>query len=215
MMKKKSPIKIIIIIVLVCIVIGIAGFIWYKNGTRRAIKGLDDPIQEPAEGSVILEASGYNFVTTFLYSYDIDALVVHTKDYYGNSVEDQLSHKDLALAWGAVAEYNEFIDFHWHQEGRFYSYKVDTRKELDNVGGIKGISQHSSNNHIISADGGVESQIRAIRRGDHVRLKGYLVNLDGIASGGKSYHWHTSTTRNDTGNHSCEVFYVTEVTWLD
>ena len=82
MMKKKSPIKIIIIIVLVCIVIGIAGFIWYKNGTRRAIKGLDDPIQEPAEGSVILEAGGYNFVTTFLYNYDIDALVVHTKDYH-------------------------------------------------------------------------------------------------------------------------------------
>ncbi len=214
-MTKKKTVSTICVIVIVSVLIGVIIFFWYRNGTRRAIRDIDDPIQEPAEGSVILEAGGYRFNTTFLYSYDIEALVVHTKDYYGFSVEDQLSHKDLALAWGAVAEYNEYIDFHWDQGGRWYSYMVDSRKELDNVGGIKGISQHSSNNHIIAANGDIEMKVWSIRRGDHVRLKGYLVNLDGNGDGGKTYHWHSSTTRNDTGNHSCEVFYVTEVNWLD
>ena len=91
---------------------------------------------------------------------------------------------------------------------------VGYRKNMLNAR-IKGISQHSSNNHIIAANGDIEMKVWSIRRGDHVRLKGYLVNLDGNGDGGKTYHWHSSTTRNDTGNHSCEVFYVTEVNWLD
>ncbi|MBR1701545.1 MAG: hypothetical protein IJ716_06265 [Lachnospiraceae bacterium] len=48
-----------------------------------------------------------------------------------------------------------------------------------------------------------------------MRLKGYLVNLDGSKPDGTTFYWNSSTTRSDSGAHSCEVIYVTGVEWLD
>lgn len=210
--KRKKIIGWIIFLLIVGIIVG---FFVYKNGTRKAVYGIDDPIQtEVSPDGTSVTIDDYKLTITYLYSYDIEALVVHTKDYIGFSVDDKLSPIDLALTWGAVAEYNEFIDFHWSQSGRWCYYKVDSQQELDNVGGIAGITSHMSNNHIIPANNDILNKVRWIRRGDHLRLKGYLVNVDGRKPDGTTFLWHSSTTRDDTGNHACEVFYVTDVQWV-
>ena len=72
------------------------------------------------------------------------------------------------------------------------------------------VSIQSANTHVIAADSSVKSVINRIRRGDHVHLKGYLVNIIGMGSGGKSFSWNSSISRTDSGNGACEVFYVTE-----
>ena len=140
---------------------------------------------------------------SYLYSYDIEALVVSTHDYEGWEVGDRLSPRDFALAWGTVAEYNTQIDFHWHQLGRWYYWKIDSLDELKSVGGEGGVISQSANTHIIPSTDEIRNQIMAVRRGDHIRLKGYLVNIDGRSEDGYYFNWHTSTTRFDSGDGSC------------
>lgn len=203
MEKTKNLKKILKSILLVIIAAAVIFYFVYQNGSRQAAAGIAAPIQTQTEGYTKTSVNDYNAYINYLYEYNIEALVVHTKDYFGFGFEDTLSPKDLALAWGPVAEYNTQIDFHWGQSGRWYFWKVDSIEELGKAGGNTNIGLHSSNNHIIPADETIKWQVRRIRRGDHIRLKGYLVNVDAYKPDGSSYYWHSSTSRSDTGNGSC------------
>ncbi len=205
--------KVIRYIILFAVLISVGVYFFYKNGFTNSVEGIRDPIQESASGSVTIERGEYRFVVHFQYSYDIEALVVHTHD-YGSGVDSLLSPKDLALAWGSVAAHNKDVNFNWDQSGRWYSWHVKSWDELDEVGGKMGVITQSANNHIIPAGERVKNDVMAIKKGDHIRLQGYLVNIEGYKNGTKCYYWNSSTTRGDSGDHSCEVFYVTEVEWL-
>ena len=69
-------------------------------------------------------------------------------------------------------------------------------------------------NHIIPASDDVRWKLKMLRAGDHIRLRGYLVDVDGIRSDGATFYWHSSTTRTDTGDGACEVIYTTGIEWL-
>jgi hypothetical protein len=71
-----------------------------------------------------------------------------------------------------------------------------------------------SNNHLVSEKFYIRSKISRIRKGDHIRIKGYLISLN---CDGETL-W-SSTVRDDTGmkannEGSCEIIYVTDVRWL-
>jgi len=72
------------------------------------------------------------------------------------------------------------------------------------------IISHSSNNHVIPVNENIYQAIKTIREKDRVVLKGWLVNLKGTYKG-QTVTWNTSLSRTDTGNGSCELFYVSEV----
>ncbi len=211
---KKSKKSIVIFVILLIIIGAVIGIIIYRNGTRRAISDIPDPVQTETLGDTAFRLDGFDVVVNYMYEYDIEALVVHTKDYLGFDIGDQMSRRDFGLAWGGVAEYNEYIDFHWNQYDRYLSWKIDSLQELDNVGGEKYINSHCSNNHIIPANDEVSKNIWFVRTGDHIRLKGYLVNVDATRSDRSNFTWHSSTTRTDIGNGACEVIYVTDIIWL-
>ena len=72
------------------------------------------------------------------------------------------------------------------------------------------IITHSANNHIIPATENVQRALKIIKKRDRVVLEGYLVNLKGTYKG-REVRWNTSLSRTDTGNGSCELFYVSKV----
>lgn len=197
------------------IVIGLAIVLMGSKGKQRAVAGIKDPLQTEAAGQAKMSVDGYDITVNYLYAYDISALVVSIHNYSGSGIGDKLAPRDLALAWGDVAAYNTLVDFHWQQSGRWYSWRVNSDAEIAKVGGIQGVTEHSSNNHLIPADDTVKKQIQKIKVGDYVRIKGYLVNLGGSKPDGTTFYWNSSTTRSDSGAHSCEVIYVTGVEWLD
>ncbi|MCR4650877.1 MAG: hypothetical protein K5662_03890 [Lachnospiraceae bacterium] len=203
--------RLILIIMLVALVL----FIKYKNGERRAYAGIPEPIQTEAEGQTKIYVDDYDVTIDYLYAYDIEALVIGTKKYSEWDIAGKLAPKDLGLAWGDVAAYNDVIDFHWRQSGRWLNWHVDSMEEISEVGGVADVNRQSSNNHVIAADTDVRSTIAKIRRGDHVHLKGYLISLKGVSSEGNTYTWVSSTSRTDSGAHACEVFYVTDARILD
>ena len=200
------------------IILGIIGggivYILYWNGSRNAVTDIREPVQTETSGKIYLNVNDFDITVDRLYEYDIEALVVSTHDYKGNSVGTALSPKDLALAWGTVAEHNKDVDFHWKQSNRWYYWRVDTPQELGVAGGELRIIRQLSNNHIIPANEEIRQKVSYIRRGDHVRLQGYLVNVNGRKADGSTFRWYSSTTRTDTGDGSCEVFYVTSVEWI-
>ncbi|MCQ2477314.1 MAG: hypothetical protein MJ125_05720 [Clostridia bacterium] len=204
-------IKTIIVAILAVLVLAVV-----KNSAgnpNRSVAGIRDPIQKKASGEVKTTAAGYDVTISFKFSYDIEALVVHTKNYYGSSFTNDLSPKDLALAWGEPAGKNGDVNFHWSQSGRWYhwSLNADDASKIS----IDSINCHSANNHIIPADDMVKKQLKKIKAGDHIRITGYLVDIRGEKDNGDWYTWNSSESRNDTGDGACEVIYASKIEILN
>lgn len=200
----------IIFLTLLTVIVGVLVYRFIESrGVRRGIKGLGEPVQTEAEGSAKKFISGYEADITFKAGYEIDALVVHTKR-YDSKVSGALAPVDLALAWGKTAEYNDRIDFHWSQSGRYCSWHVDDIDELMPVGDVENVERSASNNHIIPADDRIKRTVLKIRRGDRVKLEGYLVDVKAADDKGNTFTWNSSTTRTDTGDGACELIYVTK-----
>ena len=186
-----------------------------SRGVRRGVKDIPEPVQTEAEGGKTDVINGFHLDISYKYAYDIKGLVISEKSYSGLGLTNKLAPKDVALAWGKVAEYNDRIDFHWHQSGRWIMWRVPSIDDLNPVGGEAGLNNSMSNNHLIPADAVVKRKIKKIKRGDYIEIKGYLVNIDGSKSNGATFYWNSSTVRDDSGDGSCEVIYVTDVDWLD
>ena len=198
----------------ILLVVFVGVYIFLNRASHRAIAGLRPPVQTETTGHKNVTIDDNNVLITFKYEYEIDALVVHTNRHHGFGIADQLSPIDVALAWGDVAEYNDRINFHWSQRGRFVYWKINDGADLALIGDVATVNRQLSNNHLIPANPDIRKQIKRILPGDHIKLKGYLVDIDAFGKDGASFWWYTSTIRSDTGDGSCEIIYVTEVEQL-
>lgn len=183
----------------------------FLHGKQRSVAGIRNPIQTAAIGEKQITRNDYELTLDYQYAYDIEGLVVSTRDYNGSSLDDKLSPKDVGLAWGSVAEYNTLAGFHWIPKERALQPGWDSEERLALVGSMEDLYKQFSNNHLVVLDLLVQESVEKIKVGDHVRIKGYLVNIDGD-SGKKHYSWHSSTKRDDLG---CEVILVESVEWLE
>ncbi len=209
-------VKRVLIIVLVVLALAFLGLVYACNrASRRSIAGLPNPKQTETTGQSRRTVGNYDVFITYKYEYEIEALVVHTNRHHWFSLEDRLSPIDVALAWGDVAEYNDRIDFHWDQSGRFYYWKVDSAKDLELIGDSADVVRQSSNNHLIPSTSSLRWKMKRIMPGDHIKIKGYLVNVTASNSKNDVIWWNSSTIRSDTGDGACELIYVTDLEFLD
>lgn len=58
--------------------------------------------------------------------------------------------------------------------------------------------------HMIPANDEIERQLKSIRAGNMVHLKGFLVEV----TGKDGFRWKSSLTRTDTGGGACELVLV-------
>ena len=148
-------------------------------------------IYQGREGAVELEC---------LAEYQITAAVksIHS---YATDYASQVSPWDVVLAWGDLNASEVAENIHYSQSGRWYYFRYDNDSIVDQAY----IQEHSANVHLIPADHKIESQLKHIRRNDTVQLEGYLVSAHF-----KSGSWTSSLTREDAGDGSCEIMYVTK-----
>ena len=135
-------------------------------------------------------------------NFDVRARVLSREDYWWGS-ESDLSPIDLALGWGVMSDQAVLDRIEITQGSRWYF----TRYELPAPVTDQQIITNSSNMHLIPANDWVRGKLKKIRRGHIVQLKGARVDVDSDSG----FYWRTSMRRDDTGNGSCEVFYVEEV----
>ncbi len=200
----------------IILLLAVAGAVYYfmnANGRRRAIAGIPEPIQKEASGNVTLKIDDMDVLITFQYSYDISGLVVSSMDYSDSSFMGQLIPMDVALAWGKVAEYNTKLDFKWEQSNRHVSFYFPDG--MTNYFSEDYAISHCSNNHLIPADKSIRKKVHKIKKGDYIRIQGYLVNYRGEDERGNIWAGNSSNVRDDIGANSCEIIYVTSVEWLD
>lgn len=170
-----------------------------------------DVSQEPSQDKytagdrIIKKNKDTEFIITPVAEYKIAALVVSKKSYH-DGWHAEIAPVDLALAWGKMAEsgYDKYISY--SQSDRWYVYEYEEESPFDDYYVIT----HSSNNHIIPADENIYKAIRSLKKKERVLLEGFLVNVKGRYKG-EDFWWNSSSTRKDSGDGSCEVFYVKKV----
>lgn len=157
------------------------------------------PVQIPLLNPKRIYKNGYEL--TFTDTFEMDARVISLRRYWGDEKAD-IAPIDLAVAWGRLANEEMLNKIYFRQNNRFLYWRVDefpvSRNEL---------MQSTSNLHIIPANAEIEQQVKLLKKGEHVTLKGYLVN----AKNGNNDEWLTSRSRDDDGDGACEIFFVEEV----
>jgi hypothetical protein len=166
-----------------------------------------EPSQTPYASNEIftMEIKDGLFTIKPLARYKASVMVVGKKSYsYGWAAK--VAPTDLALVWGKLAEpeYDKYMTYSQSDRWYFFEYKPETPFNASYI--IK----HSSNNHIIPATENIQKAVKSIKKKQRIILEGFLVKITGTYKGEKVW-WNSSLTRNDTGDNSCELFYVTKV----
>lgn len=179
-----------------------------------SLEDIPEPIQINVDGSTKKDVDGKQVNINYIASYVLSGKVVDVQEYYGSSLQNKLSPLDVGIAWGFLAEDSD-EKVTWTSNGtRFLRWRTKDMDWYNKHGGEKGIGKYWSNNHLIPSDDNVEKLIKSIKKGDYVKIEGYLVKIRYDGPDGEWFKWNSSTTRNDTGDGACEVIYVTDVVWL-
>lgn len=136
---------------------------------------------------------------TALARYEIEARVLGTERYrYDRAAA--LSPIDFAVGWGPMSANAVLDSLEISQYGRFFFYQTDEAPLIE----FSEMGRHAANMHLIPADDAIRRALLAVRTGQVVTLRGWLV----AARGADGFRWRSSLTRNDTGGGSCELMLV-------
>ncbi len=163
----------------------------------------DDPVQINIDNPASFEFGKNKIIP--LAKFQIKAKVLSREDYSFDK-EAEVSPVDLALGWGRMSDEAVIAQLEISQSGRWYRWHANSlpipKREIET---------HSANMHMIPADSVVAADIKRSRKGDVIELEGYLVEV--VADDGR--RWKSSLTREDTGNHACEVIWVERFAVVD
>lgn len=123
---------------------------------------------------------------------------------YSDDAEAQFSPVDFAVSYGLFAQPQFASQIRVRQDHRFLTWSIDRlpippRQAMQLVG----------NMHMIPASPQVATQLKQVRRGDYVRLRGDLVQVN---SG--SLRWRSALRFGGVGEGACQVFRVNSIQWL-
>lgn len=157
-----------------------------------------EPMQTPSDDAAF--AIGAYRITPRAH-FDIAARVLSVERYQVGSDAD-LSPVDFAVGWGEMSDSAVLAHFRITQGARFFTLYPD-----EQAINLRAALRAAANMHLIPADERVRSQLRSVRPGHVVHLRGSLVDV----SGPNGYSWNTSLRRDDSGAGACELFYVQSV----
>ena len=139
-----------------------------------------------------------DYELTPLADFDVEARVLSVEKYRTDG-GSRLSPIDFALGWGPMSDSAVLEHFRVTQGARFFTIYPD-EQAID----LQIALRSASNMHLIPATSGMHDQMKGVRPGNVVRLRGKLVSV----LGPNNFTWSSSLTRTDTGNGACELFYV-------
>ena len=157
------------------------------------------PLQKP--NTTVPSFAHKEYLITPLASFDIKARVL-SKKRYRMGREAELSPVDLALGWGAMSDESVLDYFSISQSNRWYFWRY---KDLPIP--RQEVIYSSANMHMVPANSDVARELKRIKEGHLVHLQGFLIEV--TAEDG--WRWRSSLTREDSGNHACELVWVERV----
>jgi hypothetical protein len=191
------------IVLLICVFAVAYGFVnWWSDRPVHQASGVlakAEPAQTPIDRAAPLEKN--DFAIKPLARYEITARVL-SKESYRWDVGAKLVPVDLTMGWGPMSDSAVLDKLEISQGNRWYNWRIDNMAKLPIA--VDQINRHAANMHLIAADNTIAKQIRNIRPGKIVTLRGYLVE----ASGKDGFTWRTSLSRDDSGGGACELMWV-------
>ena len=171
---------------------------------------LDEPKQVRVQRKAInTSVNGIDYSIQPRYSYDIRALVVslhHSDtwwDYAHKSWNDHINLMDLCVVWGESARSGAYRAISFSNNQWECSWSASSMEDW------RAFNQNEvSNNHMVTDDPGIARTLRAVRIGDQVSVRGYLVDYTTYQNGKPAGKRVSSETRTDSGDGACEVLYV-------
>ncbi len=167
-----------------------------------------DPVQSEMNAAPFdIQKKDVTFTVTPLFAYELSGLVVsyhHSDDLSDFSHKkwgDSLNIEDLCVIWGPNVEGNLYKKINFSSGNWTCFYQTRDQETWENFK-----PEFFSNNHLLTDNPALASKILSARKGDQIRLMGYLVNY----THNKGFFRNTSTTRKDTGQGACEIIFVTD-----
>ena len=124
---------------------------------------------------------------------------------YTDDAQAQFSPIDYAVTRGIFTEPEIARQISINQYDRFLNWKM-ARPPIP----PKLATQLVSNMHIIPANPEVAKEIKKVRRGDLVRLKGDLVQINS-----KNLVWKSALDWNGVGDGACKLIRVESIQWVE
>jgi hypothetical protein len=196
----------------IVIIVSFVGFLfsfWNRNdlpgNIRYDANTLIEPVQSPTRTQPFNAVyEGVEYKVEPEYEYELYGMIVSYRHHDGDSrmhfqANDHLNMLDVCVIWGDNTRNPDLdkIDF-WNG---IFTCVVQTR---DQQAWDAFDMYELSNNHLISADDYIRSQVRDIKVGDQIHVTGYLASYSSEGGGKRG----TSTTRLDTGDGACETLFV-------
>jgi len=184
---------------ILAIILVVTGYDWYANREVARPPGIlvpGAPLQRAAGTEREIRYKDLRIVP--LAHFAIHARVILKKRYWFGR-ETDLSPVDLVLGWGPMSDSTHLKHVEFAQDNRFYYWSTNSPVLSREV-----VQSHTANMHMIPSRPEIEKALKSLRRGQIVRISGFLVEVfspDG-------WRWRSSLTRDDTGAGACEVIWV-------
>jgi hypothetical protein len=184
---------------MLAIVLGVAGY-WSKRPIERQAGVLvaADPDQTDA---TVAPFRFENSLITPRANYDITARVLSVERYRVDG-GSWLAPIDFAVGWSKMSDSAVLKHFRVTQGARFFTIYPD-----NNAIELHEALHSASNMHLAPATSQVRDLLLRARVGNIAHLRGYLIDVNRD----DGFSWHTSLTREDTGDGACELMWVEEV----
>lgn len=153
-------------------------------------------------------AGVWHFTLTSDYTYTLAGKVVGRHEYPA-TMPDGIIPLDLAIVNGDLVRPDILTYFTFTMGSRTleYSYDIPTMYGLTE----EYIDEHISNNHLVFVNPALENEVKTVKVGNCLIIKGKLVDIRG-SSPGSLYFVNTSTVRNDSYPAGCEIILVEQFT---
>jgi hypothetical protein len=208
-MMHSHPLKLVNTLVFYASCILLVTSCWQRNEFPAEMQLSEGILEEPAqrqadEPRFTASLNGVDYTIVPRYHYELTGLVVSYEHHDGNYSlhrlwNDHINVADVCVVWGhnaAEIDLNRF-DF-WNGEFTCNFHTRDSadweRFRLDEI----------ANNHLLAADPYLRKQIKKLRIGDQIHIRGWLADY----SNDQGFSRGTSITREDRGNGACETIYV-------
>jgi hypothetical protein len=179
------------------------GFVnWWADRPVHQAPGVlakAEPVQTSVDHAAPLEKNG--FAIKPLARYDITARVL-SKESYRWDAGAKLVPVDLTMGWGPMSDSAVLSRIDITQGSRWYNSHIPNVSEFPVS--MDEINRHVANMHLIAANNTIAKQIRNVRPGKIVNMRGYLVEV----SGKDGFTWRSSLNREDSGGGACELMWV-------
>jgi len=167
-----------------------------------------EPVQEKTNRAAFdVNAGSIDYKVKPLFDYELYGLVVSKHDsdswldYAHRDSNDKLNVADLCVVWGHNLSNGVYqkLKYSSGQWTCFVSSKNMEEWQMFSM-------ENFSNNHLLTNDPMIAKNIRSVRVGDQIYLKGVLSEYEHHHGG--YFKRGTSITRTDTGDGACETIFV-------